>query len=271
MMNAFSKDDDAFWGLRLCLAWTFLYLLLPNTWKLISAPMPHGLLQCLLPTSSIPGYSIVYSILLFTTLSQYIQKVAPKWSYWGIFLLSTWAVCMEESNGIHNRNALISWLFLAQAIDATWGKNSSQRALQYSAQVVAGTYLLSGLSKLFDAGLSWPIQGQRIGLQMAKSFHQAWADLLNPEHLQAGMEQLALLDQYRSFLPLILTAAFLLELGAPLALINGKMMIIIGGLLVAMHLGIFITMNIFIAPIAIPMFWVFINPIGRLLSLRRPT
>lgn len=271
MMNAFSKDDYAFWGLRISLALTYWILIVSQVNQYPTAPMPHGVWSWALPHSPIPYYTPLFWIISGLSVLGYIRKNFQKWAPWALFALTTWAVCMEESNGIHNRNALISWLFLAQAIGTTWGKNSSQKSLQYSAQVVAGTYLLSGLSKLFDAGLSWPIQGQRIGLQIAKSFHQAWADLLNPEHLQSGIDQLAILDQYRSFLPLILAAALLLELGAPLALINSKMMIGIGVLLVAMHLGIFITMNISLLGIAIPMFWVFINPVGRLLSLRRPT
>jgi hypothetical protein len=271
MMHAFSKDDFAFWGLRISLALTFWMLIVTQVNQYPTAPMPHGIWSWALPQSPIPYYTPLFWIISGLSVLGYARKHLQKWAPWALFVLTTWAVCMEESNGIHNRNALISWLFLAQAIAATWEKNSSKTALQYSAQVVAGTYLLSGLSKVFDAGLSWPIQGQRIGLQIAKSFHQAWADLLNPEHLQAGIEQLAVLDQYKSILPSILAAALMLELCAPLALINSRTMISIGVLLVVMHLGIFITMNISLLGIAIPMFWVFINPVGWLLSLRRPT
>ena len=270
-MNAYSKDDYAFWGLRICLAATFIVLILSQVSQYSTAPMPHGLWKGLLPKHSWPYYTQAFWAASLISVLAYAQKNPKTWSSWALFGLTTWAVCMEESNGIHNRNALISWLFFVQAVAAIWPNKSSKLALQFSAQVVAGTYFLSALSKLLDAGLDWPIQGQRIGLQIAKSFHQAWADFLDPAQLEAGSIQLSNLDQYSSFLPVILGLALLLEFAAPIALLNKTSKWTMGWLLVAMHLGIFISMNISLLGIAIPMFFVFINPLGWLLSLNKQT
>ena len=270
-MNAYSKDDYAFWGLRICLAATFIVLILSQVSQYSTAPMPHGLWKALLPNHSWPYYTQVFWAASLISVFAYAQKNPKNWASWALFGLTTWAVCMEESNGIHNRNALVSWLFFAQAVAASWPNKSSKLALQFSAQVVAGTYFLSALSKLLDAGLSWPIQGQLIGLQIAKSFHQAWADFLDPTQLEAGSVQLSNLEQYSSFLPVILGLALFLEFAAPLALLNKTSKWIMGWSLVAMHLAIFISMNISLLGIAIPMFFVFINPLGWLLSLNKQT
>lgn len=186
-----------------------------------------------------------------------------------LFIISTITFSIEESNGIYNRNTLLTIILFVQFIsyfktDSFTKKND---ALQYSIQVIVGSYTLSAISKLLNSGIFWVIDGKRITLQILKSHYQEFSDYGNKTCLIKGNIMVHFIENHQLLLYIVLFISLMLELFSMIALRNKQFSFFYGILLFLMHLGIFYIMDISILPIIVPMVIFMINPLfvlGRL-------
>jgi hypothetical protein len=197
----------------------------------------------------------------------YVAEIKIKWITFGLFLMSMIIYSAEESSGVLSRSGMFSFIFFAQSV-AYWiyhFDNDSQRLwknrIQFSMQAVAIAYFLSACSKLIDSGISWPFDGQRITLQIVKSFNYNWVTNLDTSQLDKAAYFVELINQNQSIILILLSISLLLEFFIPLAVINRGYARIYGLALFVMHLGIYYFMDIVIISFLVPMIIIFINPI----------
>jgi hypothetical protein len=233
-----------------------------------------GLLDCSVVTGELGYWTILVFSVIFSIA--YLCEFRMKWITLIVFLISIVVFSAEESGGILKRNGTLSFLFLAQSA-AYWLYNVQRKKLrfsrmQFSIQAVTVGYFLSACSKLIDSGLSWPFDGQRIALQVLKSFHYKYYTNLDTEQLVKAIDFVEYLKGSENLIITVLMATLLLEFFALTAAINKTYARYYGFLLLLMHLGIYCFMDIFITSFAIPMAIVLINPmfLGLHLFINRP-
>jgi hypothetical protein len=230
-----------------------------------SVPLPIGICKLINCVFFVDGFGLVLISAIALLLSTaYLFDFKMKWVTLGLFCVSVIIFTSEESSGILKRNGTFSYLFLAQAF-AYWINKSNFVKLryfriQYSIQAVTVGYFLSGLSKLFDTRITWPLDGVRITLQVLKSFHYKYYTTLDLNQLIKANEFVQFLTKSQNSLVIVLSATLVLELFALTAAINKGIARIYGFGLLFMHIGIYYFMDVLITSFAFPMVIVLINP-----------
>jgi hypothetical protein len=227
-------------------------------------PLPVGI--CTLVNLNWILYPIIKIIVIIFTLIfciLYLFEYKMRWICFFLFIISLISFSIEESNGLYNRNTLLSLILFVQFISYLKEQSNlhNSSALQYSIQVIAGAYTLSAISKLCDAGLFWVVDGKRITLQILKSHFQEYSDYVNNSFLLKGDILVKFIENHTFLLYIVLSVSLILELFALVTLTNKKITLIYGILLLFMHLGIYIIMDILILPIILPMIIFMINPL----------
>lgn len=230
-----------------------------------SVPLPIGVCKLINCGFFVDGFGLVLisAIALFLSIV-YLLDFKMKWVTLGLFCVSVVIFTSEESSGILKRNGTFSYLFLAQAF-AYWINKSNfvklrYSRIQYSIQAVTVGYFLSGFSKLLDTGITWPLDGARISLQILKSFHYEYYTTLDLNQLIKANEFVQFLTESQNLMVIVLSATLVLELFALTAAINKGIARIYGFALLFMHIGIYYFMDVLITSFAFPMVIVLINP-----------
>lgn len=185
-------------------------------------------------------------------------------------IISVIVFSLEESNGIMNRASLISMVFIAQWIAyLLYHKQSNKliaNRIQFSIQLVVATYMLSAISKLVTSGINWVSDSQYAVLQIQKSIYYNFYDSTNLNFILDGNQFVQYIDQHGTFFRFLFLSALIIEFTVFIALFNKKTRILYGLLLLSMHIGIFVVMDIIIPHVFIPMILLFLNPIYFLVS-----
>jgi hypothetical protein len=205
----------------------------------------------------------VITILLFFALA-YIFEYKMKLTLGILSVVSLLVFSIEESNGIMNRASLISMVFIVQWLAYLLFDNQFEKLVKYRVkfgiQLVVATYMLSAISKLITSGISWVSDSQYAVLQIQKSIYYNFFDSNNTSFIKEGDHFVQFMNQHSTFFSLLFLSALIIEFTVFMALFNNKMRIIYGLLLLAMHAGIFIVMDIIIPHVFIPMLLLFLNP-----------
>ena len=172
---------------------------------------------------------------------------------------------IEVSNGIFRRNDLFSFVFFAQFLAYLFklkniDSNIKKNRVQFSVQVIAVGYTLSAISKLYTSGLNWILDGRKMPLQIMKSFFYSYVNEGNIYFIQKGNEMANNLNNNLYLIYFLLGFSLFLELFALVSIFNKKNALIYGLLLMLMHLGIYITLDIVIKGVYIPMLIFLVNP-----------
>ena len=116
-------------------------------------------------------------------------------------------------------------------------------------------------AKLNVSGWEWVNSGHLLSLQVIKNESFRFFD---SDHLALMTQAQAKADWFlahRNSMTLLLGSSLLLELLCPVVLIGPRVRMVYGGLLVAMHLGIYFVMGIEMGGIAFNMIIFFIHPL----------
>ncbi len=233
----------------------------------IFIPMPIGVLS-FLPPNFIIGipFKLICLIIIIIALFNYISEKQMIWTTLFLFLISVLVFTIEESNGIFLRNDLFSFVFFAQFLsyifkDKNIDLNIEKNRVQFSVQVIAVGYTLSAISKLNTSGINWVIDGRKMPLQIMKSFFYSYVNDGNYYYIQKGNEMIKTFNNNLYLIYFLLGISLLLELFALVSIFNKKNALIYGLLLMLMHVGIYIVLDIAIKGIYIPMLIFMINPL----------
>lgn len=205
---------------------------------------------------------IIFLLLLFSVAYIFEYKMKVTLAFLSVFSILVFSI--EESNGIMNRASLISMVFIAQWIAyLLYDKQSNNLIkfrLQFGVQLVVATYMLSAISKLVRSGINWVNDSQYAVLQIQKSIYYNFYDSNNTSFIKEGAHFVQFMNHHSTFFSLLFLSALVIEFTVFIALFNTKMRILYGLLLLSMHIGIFVVMDIVIPHVFIPMILLFLNP-----------
>jgi hypothetical protein len=262
--NNYTMIEWKFMKLSLVTFWlkVILIIIIENSF----IPMPIGVLS-FLPTNT--NISLAFkSICLIATIIAlyfYISEKQMIWATLFLFIISVLVFTIEVSNGIFRRNDLFSFVFFAQFLAYLFklkniDSNIKKNRVQFSVQVIAVGYTLSAISKLYTSGLNWILDGRKMPLQIMKSFFYSYVNEGNIYFIQKGNEMANNLNNNLYLIYFLLGFSLFLELFALVSIFNKKNALIYGLLLMLMHLGIYITLDIVIKGVYIPMLIFLVNP-----------
>jgi hypothetical protein len=261
-----------FWSEYTITEWTAIKVSLVYFWVRVvmgstidhdRVPFPSGIFSIINGSFLVSQYTVFVFFICSVVLA--ILYIAEKWmsiTTLLMFLLSLLLFTLEESSGIQNRNSLYTLIFLAQSI-AYYRNNThlAEERIQFPIQIIAGGYMLAGISKLRESGLHWITDAPHVSLQIIKGYCYAYFDTGNMNELQKGEKYANFILQHRFAVQSLLAGSLFLELFAWLAVKNKLRAFVYGFLLLAMHVGIFYFMNILIVAIFYPMLIFMINPL----------
>lgn len=251
--------------ITLVLFWAKFVLFRPINYPAVDSPV--GLCR-IVPCSFLgttPGFTlfVVLAGILFTL---YLLEKKMVVVTIGLGVITQLVLNLELSNGIRSRGGVVTMLFYSQAVAyiANYVRfiecNYKKYRIQFPIQIIAASYVLSALSKLRESGIGWITEGRHIPLVMLKSYYHYYADTGNKAVLQNGQEFAYSLFANVNVIYLLLTITLILEFFAFLALINRRVTLVYGLLLLGMHIGMRYILNITLVLVAIPMIIFFINP-----------
>jgi hypothetical protein len=229
-------------------------------------PMPQGICKLIPCELFLDGY-LKYALILVIIIASlfYLLEIKQMYTCLVIFSVSTFLFTIEESNGILNRNSLITFVFFAQFLAYLFYQydsksNIKKNRIQFSIQVIAAGYTLSALSKLYHSGIFWIQDGQKITLQILKSFYTLFVNHGDVKLLSKAENMVTFIEINPVLISILLGGSLFLELFALLSIKNKKYALVYGVLLALMHLGIYIVMDIAIGSIVYPMILFMVNP-----------
>jgi len=181
-------------------------------------------------------------------------------------LISYLVFSLHESFGVQARTGLLPLIFLAQAFAyyrfrKDKSSNLVKNRISYSIQIIVACYTLAGISKLMTSGLSWFLDAKNIALQVLKSNQLTQLDGYSLVTSEQISDRISFITEHSNLISFFLLFALIIELCAGFALLNDRFRLIIGVLLLTMHLGIFLTMEIIIFPFVLSLIFILINPI----------
>jgi hypothetical protein len=209
-----------------------------------------------------------YLILLisFILTLMYLFEKRMTISTLGLFVISVFSFSLEESNGILSRASLLSFIFFAQYLAYfihIYYPNLDYKQLRFtfSIQAVVASYVLSAISKLTASGIEWVSNSKYLSLQILKSYHYKYVNYAEHNILKEGIEFATYVQDNQNIITTLLTISLILELFAWISLGSKKRAIIYGILLLFMHIGIKLTMDIVLVAIIGPMLIFMVNPL----------
>ncbi len=177
-----------------------------------------------------------------------------------------------ESLGMKGEYGLFSLFFLAQFIAYLRHHLNSTTDLkteriQFPLQILAAAYTLSAISKLQTSGLGWVNDNaESFGLLVFREYLSAFSTTGDIQYAISGGNISSYLLEHLWMIKIILGLSVLLE-GCSFILITGKRNASrYAILLIAMHIGIYLTMNLVLYTIVVSMVALTINPIYRLVT-----
>lgn len=179
-----------------------------------------------------------------------------------MFVMSCLMFTLEESNGVLNRCALYSMIFLAQSIAYfIGGTNLKKNRLQFAVQIIAAGYFLAGISKLIASGPGWVTDAPNAAIQIVKNYAYEYFNSGDPKVMDMGMQQADFVLKNNVFIILLFGLSLILELTAFIATTSKRNAFLYGCMLFGMHMGIYYYMDILIVAIYYPMLIILVNPL----------
>jgi hypothetical protein len=196
--------------------------------------------------------------------------ISEKWMIASLTILSIASLlCLsyEQSSGITTETGMISLFFIAQlvAYGMKWinnGLDLEKYRLQFPKQIVVAVYTLSGISKLIMSGTDWFTKdSSKFALEVFRVHYTRFSATGIDYYLYKGQWISAFLMDHPFILSLILFISLALEIFSGLLLINQRVALLYGFLLLLFHLGILIALDISYPTIMWPMVVACINPL----------
>lgn len=128
--------------------------------------------------------------------------------------------------------------------------NVDDVAMYFSQQMIAAVYVIAGVTKLIRSGFvygiipGWVRDLQYVSVQIVKSHDQSYYAYLDPSILERGNWIAGVLLANEFLTRLCFGVGLCLELFAFLMLINRRWSVLMGGLLIVLHVGIAVIMNL---------------------------
>ena len=263
-----NQYGDTEWRLAkisLIILWFFNIALILLSYN--SAPIQRGIFTWFnfeFIENPIWRYLILSISLIFTLM--YLFEKSMTISTLGLFAISVFTFSLEESNGILSRASLLSFVFFAQFlayfIHRYYPKlDHKQLRFTFSIQAVVAAYVLSAISKLSVSGMEWASNSKYLSLQILKSFHYKFVNSAESSILKEGIEFASFVQDNQNIITGLLTISLILELFAWISIGSKKRAIIYGILLLFMHIGIKLSMDISLVTISGPMLIFMVNPL----------
>lgn len=268
--QSFKFNDLEWLWLRLSFGSYWLYNFIWSLWHFEQVQVPVGIAHWIdLHFLSIYGVKVLFTILAFGSLAAYFFEKYLSVTLSLLFLLSLLIFTAEESSGVFYRVSMLTMIWLAQLL-ALYIKNQQVQRNQmifFSIQIISAAYLLAAFSKWSFSGFSWVADAKYFDLQALKGHYFNWANDLNQGHLATAKTKVKFVSDHLWLIQILLTLSMVLETTAILMLRSKSWALYFGWALVGMHLGIYLMMDIFIAPVAIPMFIFLVNPVYKVIHL----
>ena len=264
------KTDSDLWWLTYKISMVSIqcFLLIYILYTRTEQPFPSGIcryVDCSFFTRE--PFRIFTVLLLLVASAFYIREKGMLWSTLVLSVISIFLYSLEESNGNPAENGVLSLIFFTQFIAYLIKKinpafNVSLYRLQFSAQAFAALYVLAAISKLNEAGLGWFLDDSpKFSLEILRIYYGKYVSTGDVAMLSRGN---ALADFIMTNLPLmkiLLGTALLLEAGAFILAIYGRVSAYYAFLLLCMHVGIYIFMDISFPTVVLPLIVLFMNPL----------
>ena len=263
--NYYSRIEWTIMKSSFSLIWLLSFLLVFSRYNY--APTPESIFKL------IPGsfyFSFNAKIFLLSTnlllIYFYITEKHIWWSLLGLSLISLFAFSLEDSNSDFNRNTMITGIFFAQFFAYSIKKiyldfDIEKYRIQFSIQLISISYTISAISKLNTSGLNWITDGLLMPLQIMKTNYFGFVNDGNIAHITNARHIINLLDKYSFGVMFILAFTLIIELFAVVSIINKKSAFVYGVLLIFMHIGIYLILDVAIAGTYIPMLIFMVNPV----------
>lgn len=232
-----------------------------------SIPYPVGILR-LIDGSILmnPVARIAVCVSLAVLLVLYVLEVGMMVCTFLLFTIGVFVYSIGESNGVWGRIGILSLVFFAQF--AAYALNYlglsqklNRNRVQFAIQIIAAVYTLAAISKIATSGIDWFINSPNISLQVLKSFNYQYVTNGNLQLQQQGTAMAEWIMTHPLLTKFLLCGSLVLEVFAFVLLINKTWAFVFGLLLLAMHKGMSIVMNIFFPSISLPMVIFCINPL----------
>ena len=247
------------------LIWLLSFLLVFSRYNY--APTPESIFK-LLPGSFYLSYNAKIFLLSTNLLLIYFYIIEKHiwWSLLGLSLISLFTFSLEDSNSDFNRNTMITGIFFAQFFAYSIKKiyldfDTEKYRIQFSVQLISISYTISAISKLNTSGLNWITDGLLMPLQIMKTNYFGFVNDGNIAHITNARLIINLLDKYSFGVMFILAFTLIIELFAVVSIINKKYAFVYGVLLVFMHIGIYLVLDVAIGGTYIPMLIFMVNPV----------
>jgi len=262
--NSYSKIEWTIMKSSFSLIWLLSFLLVFSRYNY--APTPESIFK-LIPGSFYLSFNA--KIFLLSTnlllIYFYITEKHIWWSLLGLSLISLFAFSLEDSNSDFNRNTMITGIFFAQFFAYSIKKiyldfDIEKYRIQFSVQLISISYTISAISKLNTSGLNWITDGLLMPLQIMKTNYFGFVNDGNIAHITNARQIINLLDKYSFGVMFVLAFTLIIELFAVVSIINKKYAFVYGILLVFMHIGIYLVLDVAIGGTYIPMLIFMVNP-----------
>lgn len=262
--NYYSRIEWTIMKSSFSLIWLLSFLLVFSRYNY--APTPESIFK-LIPGSFYLSFNA--KIFLLSTnlllIYFYITEKHIWWSLLGLSLISLFAFSLEDSNSDFNRNTMITGIFFAQFFAYSIRKiyldfDIEKYRIQFSVQLISISYTISAISKLNTSGLNWITDGLLMPLQIMKTNYFGFVNDGNIAHITNARQIINLLDKYSFGVMFVLAFTLIIELFAVVSIINKKYAFVYGILLVFMHIGIYLVLDVAIGGTYIPMLIFMINP-----------
>ena len=263
--NSYSKIEWTMMKSSFSLIWLLSFLLVFSRYNY--APTPESIFK-LLPGSFYLSYNAKIFLLSTNLLLIYFYIIEKHiwWSLLGLSLISLFTFSLEDSNSDFNRNTMITGIFFAQFFAYRIKKiyldfDTEKYRIQFSVQLISISYTISAISKLNTSGLKWITDGLLMPLQIMKTNYFGFVNDGNIAHITNARLIINLLDKYSFGVMFILAFTLIIELFAVVSIINKKYAFVYGVLLVFMHIGIYLVLDVAIGGTYIPMLIFMVNPV----------
>ena len=264
-INSYSSTEWKLMKISFSLIWMMSFLLILSRYNY--APTPESILK-LFPDGFYLSFYVKIILFFCTILFVYLYVIEKNiwWALLGLSLISLFAFSLEDSNSDFNRNTMITGIFFAQFFAYSIKKkyldfDIEKYRVQFSIQIIAISYTLSAIAKLKASGLNWVTDGLLMPLQIMKTNYFGYVNDANIEHIINAHQVIELLSKYSVGVMLVLAFTLIIEFFAFVSIFNKKYSLICGTLLLIMHIGIYLVLDVAIKGTYIPMLIFMINPL----------
>jgi hypothetical protein len=262
--NSYSKLEWVHMKIPFSVLWLFSFLLI--LYRYSYATTPESIFVFFPDDFYLSFYSKIFLLILTCKFTyNYIFEKQMWVSLLSLSLISLFVFSLEDSNSDFNRNNMITGIFWGQFFAYSINKkypdfNLKKYSVQFSVQIIAIGYTLSAISKLSTSGLNWITDGLLMPLQIMKTNYFVFANNGNIEKINNALHMIGLINKYSYVVMFILAFTLIIELFSLISIFNKKSAFYYGILLLLMHIGIYIVLDIAIIGAYAPMLIFMVNP-----------